>query len=264
MSRVYRTVAIVITLVGMGAAASGQESTRLPPYRFRLLGTFDGLSGDPIVGVEVIDLVNGTTATTSKDGIVSLAFLAEGRSIIRLRKLGYQAQTMVVAISPADTSSMTILLSRATVLPTTVVTDSSPRHASRRLRDFESRRRAGFGYFVGEAELRKNDGRSLANTVVSFVPGVLTVPGPQGTATYVASARKMCSGPALAQCSGPSCVVDVYQDGVLMPAPVDLDRLAVADYGGIEFYHGGADSPSQYNATRNGCGTLLLWSRDRV
>lgn len=256
---------IVGALVACAATAAAQTpdkpAAKAPAYRFRLLGVYDAMSGDPVEGVEVIDMLSGTKAETTKDGILSLFYLPDGGSLVRLRKIGYETQTMTIAISPADTTPLTILLAHATMLAPVVVTDSAPAYVPARLRGFEERRKSGFGYFITEAEMRKSDNHTLATTIVEHIPGLLTVP--RGSSTYIASGRKMCSGPAMSRCSSPNCLVDVYQDGVRMSGPIDMAHLQVSDYAAVEFYHGGAEAPAQYNATRNGCGTLLLWSRDR-
>jgi hypothetical protein len=266
MTSLSRVIAVALVACASAVAAQSTppaQNAKAPAYRFRLLGVYDGTSGDPIAGVEVIDVVTGTKAETSKDGIVSLFYLPDGGSLVRLRKIGYSTQTLAVSISPADTTPITIVLDHATQLAPVVITDSAPKYLSGALRGFEERKKQGFGYFVDEAEMRKNDNHSMASTIVGHIPGLIAVPAQRGSATYIASARKMCAGPTLGGCRSPNCVVTVYQDGVIMSGPIDVNRLQVSDYAAIEFYHGGAESPPQYNATRDGCGTLLLWTRER-
>ena len=48
----------------------------------------------------------------------------------------------------------------------------------------------------------------------------------------------------------------------LMKIP-DLNGFAVNQLAGLEFYAAGASIPPQFNATDDGCGTLLLWTRER-
>ena len=269
MTSLMRLLAVALVMHVICAVSAAAQTppakapASVPAYRFRLLGIYDGASGEPVEGVEVIDVVTGTKAETSKGGVVSLFYLPDGGSLVRLRKIGFATQTLAVAISPADTTPITIVMERATQLPTVVVKDSAPTYLSPGLRGFEERHRAGFGYFITEAEMRKSDNHSLASTITAHIPGLLAVTARRSSATYIASGRKMCSGPALGACNSPSCVVDVYQDGVLMSGPFDVNRVQVSDYAAVEFYHGGADAPVQYNATRNGCGTLLLWTRER-
>ena len=57
----------------------------------------------------------------------------------------------------------------------------------------------------------------------------------------------------------------MYQDGIPI-SPLDqrdLLRMHTYDYGAVEFYAGGAETPVEFNATGNSCGVLLLWSRER-
>ena len=49
------------------------RSTPIARYKLRLLGTFDEQSGDPIDGVEVMDVASGTTALTTKAGTLPLS-----------------------------------------------------------------------------------------------------------------------------------------------------------------------------------------------
>jgi len=268
-----------LTAASGGTAATAQNSpsptaahspARLP-YRYRVLGVFDAASGEPIEGVEVSDVLTGTTALTTGTGTVSLYFLPEGGSLVRVRKLGYDVQMVPVAISPADTTPVTIILARAApTLPTVVVNDSAIARATPRLRGFEERRTQGFGHFITETQFRKQDGKPLSYVLVQTIPGIMMTEGPHAE-TYIVSSRKPCKGlTVLSACKTPNCYVSIYQDGVRiydagMPgAPVpDFSRLSATDYEAAEYYAGGATLPPEYNATSSGCGALLLWTRER-
>lgn len=274
----------VAALFGLIVGATPVQSQNPPPparrdtsarpnnaYRFRVLGVFDEQTGDPVEGVEVADVLSGNSSLTTGTGTVSLFFLPDGGSLVRLRKIGYEVQTLPVSISPADTVPITIVLTRATQLPTVVVTDSAPRYTSPGLRAFEERRAKGIGRFVSEAVMRKNDDKTLADLITTTLPGLQGVPGPGGS-KYVVSSRRPCQGPALRRCTTADCYVSVYIDGVrTYDASTMTDRNQIPDFGrmnprdyaGAEFYPGGASVPAQYNATNSGCGVLLLWTRER-
>ncbi|HEY5220359.1 MAG TPA: hypothetical protein VIJ16_11155 [Gemmatimonadaceae bacterium] len=241
----------------------------LPKYRYRLLGVYDENTGEPIPGVDVVDLLNGNKMVTSPSGAVSLIFLPDGGSLIRLRKLGYDLQTMTVAISPADTEPITVVMAPTVMLPTVVVKDSSQQYISPALRGFEQRKAAGLGHFIDEAEMRKDDNWTMANVLTSHFAGVQQSLSPTGQ-VYLVSTRKMCSGPALmSKCQAPVCYPNVYVDGARFLAPasanpnrVDFSTINPSDFAAAEFYSG-ADVPAEYSGTNADCGVLLLWTRER-
>ena len=271
--------ALALCVFPAGRAAHAQVPAATTPakatnyaYRYRLLGVYDEQTGDPLEGVEVIDVLNGNKSLTTKTGTVSLLFLPEGGSLVRLRKIGYEVQPLTVSISPSDTNPITVVLARATQLPTVVVNDSAPaKYISPALRAVDERRKIGIGHFITEAELRKNEGHTLGDLIATHIPGLTTVMGPRNRASakYLVSTRKMCAGTTLTACRQPNCYVSVYEDGVLLyetgndPAMIpDVEHMNSRLYAAIEFYQPGA-APAEYTKTSGGCGVLLLWSRER-
>src|SRR4051812_17306527 len=116
--RRIRTALVLATAVnsvslGIAAAQAPTATTAAAPilaYRNRLLGVFDVASGEPIEGVRVTDMMNHVTALTTKTGTVSLVFLPEGLSLVRVEKIGFQGQTLSVQITAEDTVPLTVLL----------------------------------------------------------------------------------------------------------------------------------------------------------
>jgi hypothetical protein len=176
------------------------------------------------------------------------------------QRIRHEPQTFRVAISPTDTSAITLILERSgQALPavTTVVKgplDSVPHWLSHNLRDFEERRRTGQGSFLSEDILRKEEDRTLANVLKSHVPGIDVVESSISHVVWVKSRRDY------------RCYPDVYLDGTPLNPPggrANLIEWGVRDFSAIEF-HGIATASSQYSGTGSGCGVLLLWSRERV
>jgi hypothetical protein len=267
--RVRRLVVAAISLVGAGAALAQTPTpaATVASYRRRILGVYDAQSGDPIEGAEVIDALNHVSALTTTTGTVSLVFLPEGGSMVQIKKVGYQPLTMIVEIGPADTIPLTLVLNRlaptstgaAQTLPTVVTKDSAPRHISPGLQAFEERRRSGFGHFMDEAELRKQDNRTMTN-VVRDLPGItIRCPksGPRNDECFGVSGR----GKKNAVLGG-DCEINLYIDGVAV-SDNDLKKMNVAEFAALEFYSGGATIPIQYNRTGSSCGVMLLWTRER-
>jgi hypothetical protein len=230
-------------------------------YRFRLLGVYDETSGAPIADVEVTDILSGTKSMTTATGTVSLFFLPDGGSLVRLRKVGYEVQTIPVSIAPGDTTPITIVLNRVVSLPTVKVNADAPTYRSPALRAAAERMTSGMGgYFIDEATLRKEDNSTLANVIRSRVAGLMAIAGPSG-ATFFVSSRQQCLH-AL-HCAGPNCVVTTYIDGIPSTITPDFNRLSPAEYAMVEFYPGGSTIPPEFGGTDSPCGALLLWTREK-
>jgi hypothetical protein len=82
----------------------------IPAYRLRILGVFDGETGEPIEGASVTDVTTGTFARTTVTGTVSLAFLPEGGTPLRITKTGYDDLTIGIEITPERVSPITLVM----------------------------------------------------------------------------------------------------------------------------------------------------------
>jgi hypothetical protein len=251
-------LALASSLLDAQAAPPPGTMVSVPAYRARLLGVYDADSGQPIEGVEVVDALYHASSLTSKTGTVALFFLPDSGSLIRIQKIGYQPTTMVVAISPADTVPITVLLSRvAQALPTVVSKETGRKFFSPGLQAFETRRRLGVGRFITDEELRKSDNRKMTEVLRSA--GVTVQCGKRGPPCFAVSNRQ--SGKTALSIG--SCGFDLYLDGAhLADSERDVDKMQVEDYGGIEIYSGAATIPAEYNMTGSSCGVILLWTRE--
>lgn len=254
---VLRTVTCVacslLALAPDSARTQTPAAATLPVYRTRILGVFDSQSGEAIAGAEVIDVFQRLTATTTRTGTVSLAFLPEGGSMLRIQKIGFQPVTQFVVIAPSDTVAITVLMQTiAQALPAVVTKDAAPRYIAPGLQQFEERRKLGFGRFITDSTLRKSDSRPLANVIRET-----------GTTVNCKTYPRVCVAVSHRNPHG-ACPMEVYRDGALMPAENwDLEKIQVAELGAVEIYEGISTIPPQYNRSGNGCGIILLWSRER-
>jgi hypothetical protein len=100
--------------VARGSVAPPHDSAAaLPTYRYRLLGVFDQDTGDPISGARVTDAKSGDYVTTTATGTVSLIFLPEGSSLLKITRPGYQELDLSVDIAPSATTALTLLMKKA-------------------------------------------------------------------------------------------------------------------------------------------------------
>jgi len=263
VSRLGRNALVVMQAVAFGAAVSQTPAPAtpgaLPAYRHRLLGVYDGQSGEAIEGAEVIDAFNHVSALTTKTGTITLVFLPDGGSLVQVKKIGYQPVTLLVQISPSDTVPVTVTLSvAAQTLPTVVTKDSSRRYVSPALRAVEERRLLGYGHFLTETELRKHDSEKITNLVRGF-SGLKIDCTKMGVHECRAVSVRHPNKYAL---QGGVCYVDVYVDGVLI-LENDLEKMPVNGIGAVEYYSGGSTIPLQFNRTGSSCGVLVFWTRER-
>ena len=227
-------------------------------------------SGGPIPLADVWFPSLDKHATTDSSGVFRLDSLQAGPLLVQIRTIGYGMRRDTVTIAAGrDVSRDFSLSSSATMLDTIRTVASAINHISPGLKGFEARRLSGGGgYFIADSVLRANDGRALANIIMSRTAGANLVPGRSG-ATYMVSSRKPCSGPVMSSCITPNCYATTYLDGALIYSgepgipPPDLQRISVNELSGVEYYPSTGTGPPEYNATGNGCGVLLLWSRDK-
>ena len=257
-----RFISAIVFSLGAFIAAGAQTSAPLAPYRARLLGVFNAQTGDPIEGAEVIDVFSKTKALTTATGTITLSFLPEGGSMIRVTKIGFTPETSVVPITPADTTPFMIMLRPiAQALPTVVTKDTATPFISPGLRAFAERARSGNGgRFITEAELRKNETKNMTY-MVRRLPSIQIDCPRQGLRVGQCWAYAARSKSKFAIMGG-QCVVDLYIDGQIA-GDNDLEKLRVDQFAGVEWYSGAASIPAQYNKTGSTCGVLLMWSRDR-
>ena len=245
-----RATGLSLFLIIIAATARGQAPEAA--YRHRLLGVYDAQTAEPIEGAEVSDALNKNSALTTKTGTVSLVFLPEGGTLVRVRKLGYKPATLMVAISPADTVPLTVLLDAVPQeLPTVVTKADSSHFRSPMLREFEERMKAGFGSYIGEEQIRKLEYRGAMTNIVRLLSSITITCPTKGSRTGQCWATSMRSG----------CAPLLFVDGIRM-TDNDLEKHLAVQYSGVEF-HSTATVPPQYNQTGSACGVILMWTRER-
>jgi hypothetical protein len=251
------TVSSILTLLlAAPAAASAQKSMLIGVVRR------DSAGGAPVAGVQVELPKLKQRVRTNAEGGFRLE-LPPGRHAVVVRQLGFTplSDTVELRVGEGIVREF-VLMPQAAVLDSVRVTAPETKYISPNLRDFEARRKQGFGRFITEEELRQNDNRRIGDVVLSKFPGIRPVRN--GSKTYLTSDRA-------ARFKGQECYVEIYVDGVTMsptssrdPA-VNVDELNVNQFGAVEYYAGGASIPAQFNRTQSNkrCGVLLLWSRER-
>jgi hypothetical protein len=264
-----------VTALTVGSAAAQDKRAATAASRVRpgrLVGVFDLDTGQPVEGVKVLDLRTGSSALTTSTGTLSLFFVDTAGTLVRITKLGYQAQSFFVANSVADTAGITVLLkATAPTLPTVVTNAKGAAPLTGKLSEFDERRRIGLGNFLTEDVLMKNENRRMSE-IFAMVPGATAIQGTTNAA-WIATSR----GPSVTKqpltemdrrrgAKPNACYAAVVLDGtfvyqgMLGESLFDINSLQPSSIAGIEVYST-SNMPSKYDGTRNACGLVVIWTK---
>jgi hypothetical protein len=284
-----RVVTSLLALIVCATDLSGQRAA-VPGYRARILGVYDDATGAPLDSVRVTELLHGNSSLTTETGTVALYFLPDGGGLVRLQKIGYEVQTFAVAISPADTTPMTITMRRVIELgPVISKAHQNPQYLSPALRGFEERRQAhAGGYFVSDSVLRLNEGRPLANVLASRMPNIKFAQGMASAMFLLKSARCVGGGPPQVFLDGVPLTPDLRPDApgfrnyngpqrTVFGQPIagtedsknvddiefDLSKFDVSSLAGVEWYPDSDVMPIEFSHSSRRCGALMIWTRER-
>lgn len=236
------------------------------------LGTVSRDSMDHPVGNAEVQLPQlHLRTTTNYLGEFRFGSVPAGRYAVTVHAVGFEPLLDSVNVKAGATLDADIILTPLPVKLDTsrTVAAAAPQRLPPGLDEMEDRRKMHMGgYFVTDSMLRANDERKLTY-FLAMAPRVEEVLSQMGTGIFIAV-----PGPAPAYRTDGTfpagkCYVNIYMDGTrywagppgpLNPPP-DFNSMWAREYSGIEYYASTSTIPTQYNATRWGCGVLLLWTR---
>ena len=231
----------LVTLVPAVAAAQTPASR----------GMIDGVVTDTnlvALGSATISILGSDVhVATGANGRFRIVGLRGGNYILAVHHVGYVPVAVAMAVAERDTLRPSFTMRKfTTALDTMIVTAKS---VTRRLSEFEDRRRAGVGYFITADDIERRNAVYVAD-VIRTVPSVTI------------DTRAMFRQVAVSTRDG--CRFNVYVDGV----PLHEDRgtnlmnlPSPKEFAGIEIYSGPATIPLMYKATVGNCGVILFWTK---
>jgi hypothetical protein len=212
-----------------------------------LTGFVRSTAGTPVASVEV--RVRGTQAEgrTDAQGAFTLRELPAGTQQLEVRRIGYAAAEVPVALHPGATTTHDVVLRRVVSLDSMIIVAARPKYP-----DFYVHKGAGMGYFLGPEALAKEH---VTRTTDYFakVPGFMVQEG--STRTLVVSSQ----GPG--SLSG-DCVATVVIDGMrLLEYPPTVNYIHWSDVAAIEAYPASMAplAPPEYQI--GGCGGIVIWTK---
>jgi carboxypeptidase family protein/TonB-dependent receptor-like protein len=233
------------------------------------MGFVSDSSRRPIAGVEVVLPGLAKSAVTSERGAFVLRDVPAGSHRVVVRHVGYGPLDTLLRFPANQTVTTDVILSHITVLDSVVVSAPQPW-----LRDFEENRKLGLGHFITRDQLAKQEDRRLSE-ILSEVPSLQIIQGGGNKAWLsrmrgVPSLNRECvqlEGRGTVQQMCNYCYAQVYVDAVLMYAGgsrgevPNINRFWAGDIEAIEYYAGGAQTPSKYANLNSNCGVLVIHTR---
>jgi hypothetical protein len=205
--------------------------------------------GQPIANVEITDLAAAKSVRTDSLGHFLLAEVPSGNVDITFRRLSYAPVVLLIAIPPADTTEVQVVLGVVAQELKGMVVQAHPEQL-RQLVAFESRRKRGIGHFITRNQIEDRHPLVLSD-MLRPLPGASLINADNGR-TAVRFSRVARN----------NCPPQFFVDGIEVTG-FSIDDMPPGDVEGVELYAGSAGLPPEYNRLHGTsiCGTVIIWTR---
>lgn len=237
-----RRIAMLVGVIGP-VLVSAQDSVVL---RGRVL--VDSIEV-PLAGATVLLPLQGLMATTDSLGRFRIAGVVRRTQDVVVRRIGFASFTGRLLFLSGDSLDVDFVLAPAVqVLPSVSVATTL---VSRKLTEFNERRRFGIGHFLDSTDIAKRPGTRFSDKL-RHLPGLM-VTCRRLTECALLSTRGQSS---LRQ----QCPVRIGLDGVFVSS-FNVDWLQPSEVATVEWYAGPAQMPARFNTSRSACGFLMIWTK---
>jgi hypothetical protein len=218
-----------------------------------LRGRLVSATGAPLAGARVLLRDAGIAVRSDASGLFTMANLPSGTWNLDVRAVGHEPLTRPVDVLSGESRTVSYTLSKLVPLDTMRIRASLPISlAARRLAEFEERRKAGFGRFLGPQELERQQPLFFNDVLMRF-PALRFERTRYGYAVSMRSTGL-----------GARCVPRLYIDNVIVPNDGTADSYVTGDQVlAIEVYPG-VFGPPQYMDFLSGCGAIVVWTGSRT
>jgi protocatechuate 3,4-dioxygenase beta subunit len=226
------------------AAASDAATRPLLTGSASLSGTVRDANGQPVAGAQLRVLETAGTARADSSGRFTLGGLPAGTQILESKRVGYRIVQQPVQLRAGRNVEVEVHLARIVSLDSIRIVAQRSKY-----REFEQRRRSGFGRYMTEDEIARRNPMEMSDLLRTA--GGFRVYG-FGLSARIESSRVLGSGTGY----GPPCsTVNIVIDGMQNQ---DINWVRPQDVAAIEMYPGPAGAPVQYDSW---CGLVVIWTR---
>ena len=235
----------------------GADSAEMASTVMRGSGAMRGVvrrtDGTALAGARLAIMGSGVEVTTTSTGTYGMQALPAGTQTLEVRALGFLPLRRPVDIMEHGETVVDLRLEALGTFLDTVRVMARPIYTSRERREFEQRRRQGFGSFMDEEYIEKRQPFYVAD-LFRMTPGVRVVRGTFGE-------RILMRGMGFSE----SCIPTVFVDGMkVMNLDGDIDAIVnVSSVRLVEVYPRAGMVPVQFQAFE-GCGSVVIWTGTRT
>ncbi len=229
-----------------------------------LRGRVTRSSGAPVRNARVVLWGSGVEATTDAEGGFIMTGLPLGTWTLEGRALGFVRTRQPVDISANGGAVANLTLDAVSAVLDTVRVMGQRIVPSADMRDFERRRKSGFGTFLDETDIERRH-PIFAADLFRMVPGVTVLPSGMFSHAILMRGRSlMVRGADSVAASGDFCVPAFYIDGVrVFSRDGDLELfVSIPEIRAIEIFTGASNVPAEFNSTK-GCGSIVIHTGPR-
>jgi hypothetical protein len=201
----------------------------------------------PLNGATVSLLGTRIQTATDSAGRFTHAGLAGGTYLLEVRAIGYGVTSWLLRLRDGEVVDYIFEVAPLGVDIDPIVIEGRASFASRRLREFEERRRGGRGVFITEDQIQTRNTATMAD-LLRGVPGVrLNCRSGNCTAQMTRGARGVCAA-------------DWVIDG--MPATMSATpALPTVGIIAVEIYRSPGEVPSEFLKSDSQCGVIAIWTK---
>ena len=239
--RLISLLACLPSLSRIGYAQSGSSESGAVRLQVR------SAAGIPLVGAQLRLVATDPWLESDERGLFAVARVPAGHAWLRVRRIGYRPDSMLIVTSSSKTLDTTMTMERVAVdlAPVTVL---GRRSIQGPMAGFYRRQATGSGRFFTRAEIERRAPYNLTD-LLRGIPGVRINSRLQSNSVRIRGSR---------------CNPLVWLDGQgLFATDIDLDALDPMSFDGVEVYST-ASVPVEFQGNQrasSSCGTILLWTR---